>query len=337
MQHIKFLGSALVCLVLLSACGGQAAAPAAPTATTAPAASAAPVEPTVAPVETTEAPAAETRTIVHAMGTTEVPANPVRVVTLDMGELDAALLVGIKPVGAVTAQADGVFPDYFGDTSGIEVVGTISEPNLEKIAALKPDLILSNKLRNEAIYDLLSEIAPTVYSEKLGDAWLDNFKLYTEALGKKAEGDALVAAYEQRLADLGEQVKTDDSMPVISMLRFMQGGQVRMYHVGSYIGTILQAAGFERPESQQAADQVWGEVNKETLDAIDGDIIFYGVYGDAAQSPEADYLADPLWQQLNAVKNNKVFKINDDYWYTGIGMIAANLVIDDLEQFFTAE
>jgi iron complex transport system substrate-binding protein len=340
-KHLRFLSSALVALVLLSACGSQAAAPVAqPTA--------APVEPIAAPVEPTSAPAepttapevteapveASTRTIVHAMGETEVPANPVRVVTLDMGELDAALLVGIKPVGSVTALSDGVFPSYMGDaTEGIELVGTIQEPNLEKIAALKPDLILSNKLRNEAIYEHLSAIAPTVYSERLGDAWLDNFKLYTDALGKKAEGEQLVAEYEQRLANLSSMLGEGTSMPSVSMIRFMQGGQVRMYHVGSYIGTILQAGGFPRPESQQLTDQVWTEVNKEILDTVDADIIFYGVYGNPEESLEAEYLQDPLWQQLSAVKNEKVFQINDDYWYTGIGLMAAHLVIDDLESF----
>ncbi|MDP9352451.1 MAG: ABC transporter substrate-binding protein, partial [Chloroflexota bacterium] len=113
----------------------------------------------------------EGRTIEHAMGTAEVPANPQRVVALDTGELDAAMTLGVKPVGAVEAIPGEGFPSYLEGTEGIENVGTIEQPNLEKIAALKPDLILSSKLRHEVIYPQLSKIAPTVFAETVGVVW----------------------------------------------------------------------------------------------------------------------------------------------------------------------
>ena len=46
-----------------------------------------------------------------------------------------------------------------------EVVGLESEVNVEAIAALQPDLIIGNKMRQEAIYEQLSAIAPTVFAE----------------------------------------------------------------------------------------------------------------------------------------------------------------------------
>lgn len=339
---MKFQQIPLLALViaLLSACGGQnstqpTAAPAAVAPSNTPEAaaeaSAAFAEPT--PAEASNEANSETRVIKHAMGETVVPAHPVRVVTLDMGELDAALALGIKPVGSVTIFDDGTFPAYLGDaTEGIEPVGTIASPNLEKIAALKPDLILSSKLRDEERYELLSQIAPTVFAERLGDAWLDNFLLFADAMGEKEQGEAKAAAYKQRLADLNSKLKEQGDIPVVSMVRFMKGGQVRMYNNGSFIGTILTGAQLGRPEAQTVEDKVWSEVNKETLSAVDGDVIFYGIYGADDESSLADYEQDPLWQQLNAIKNNKIFRVDDDYWFTSIGLIAANLVIDDLEK-----
>src|SRR5687768_2031480 len=52
------------------------------------------------------------RPVEHAMGHSCVPEAPQRVVVLDTGELDSALAVGVKPVGAVSAFADGELPSY---------------------------------------------------------------------------------------------------------------------------------------------------------------------------------------------------------------------------------
>lgn len=102
------------------------------------------------------------REIRHALGTTTIESKPERIVVLDTGELDAMVQLGIRPVGAAEYNAAGL-PQYLRDqVQGIEVVGTTAEPDLEAILALNPDLILSSKLRHEAIYDRLSAIAPTV-------------------------------------------------------------------------------------------------------------------------------------------------------------------------------
>lgn len=82
--------------------------------------------------------------MVHDQGETEVPAQPQRVVVLDTPHLDTALSLGVTPVGSVQSSVDEGLPAYLGDrTEGIEIVGTIEEPDLEAVPALEPDLILS--------------------------------------------------------------------------------------------------------------------------------------------------------------------------------------------------
>lgn len=108
------------------------------------------------------------RVVQHAAGISGVPKTPKRVVVLDTGELDSVLALGIRPIGAVTALGTG-FPSYLkGRTEGIADVGTIQQPSLERIAALKPDLILTSKLRHGTLYGQLSRIAPTVMAESVG-------------------------------------------------------------------------------------------------------------------------------------------------------------------------
>ena len=75
----------------------------------------------------------------------------------------------------------------------VEVVGLESEVNLEAIAALQPDLIIGNKMRQEAIYEQLSAIAPTVFAEDLRGNWKHNFELYAKAVNKEDKGKEVIA------------------------------------------------------------------------------------------------------------------------------------------------
>src|ERR671916_835185 len=106
---------------------------------------------------------AASRVVQHAMGSTEITGEPQRVVVLDTGELDSVLALGVTPVGAVRADATSGLQSYLADRAqDVTMVGTVTQPNLEAIAALQPDLILSSKLRHESLYDEFSKIAPTV-------------------------------------------------------------------------------------------------------------------------------------------------------------------------------
>jgi iron complex transport system substrate-binding protein len=271
-----------------------------------------------------------TRIIKHAMGETAVPISPQRVVVLDSGELDAAVALGVTPIGAFTLFEGDDFMSYLQDKlEGVQPVGTIGEPNLEAIAALKPDLILSNKTRHEDIYDKLSAIAPTVFAEAVGAVWKDNFKLYAEALGKQEQGEKVIGDYNARLASfkqrMGDRLNTQ-----VSVLRVVEDG-VRIIQQRMYIGVILKDAGLARPPLQQADDR-FQLVSFEQIPEMDGDVIFVSYFGknDAAYQ---QLLAQPLWQANQAVAAGKAFPVNDDTWQTGLGFVSANLVIDDLEKY----
>ena len=134
----------------------------------------------------------------HPMRETEIEGTPDRVVLLDTGELDSAMSLGVKPVGAVEAVEGLGLPSYLEGTGGIENVGTIEEPNLEKIATLEPDLILSSRLRHEAIYDQLSQIAPTVFTETTGVTWKANFEKHAEAMNRGGEARRIMAEHRRR-------------------------------------------------------------------------------------------------------------------------------------------
>jgi len=283
-------------------------------------------------------------TIEHAMGSTTIDKTPERVVILSNEGTEALLALGVTPVGAVQSWLGDPWYEHISDKmKEVEVVGTESEVNLEKIAALKPDLIIGTKIRQEAIYDQLNAIAPTVFSETLRGDWEDNFKLYAKALNLEEQGNEVLSQFDAHVEkvkqSLGDKVNQE-----ISVVRFM-AGKSRIYYTDSFSGVIFDKLGFHRTAPQAElfeADTKLGnlaiEVGKEVIPKMDGDVLFYFTYapqGDqAALDTAKEWTNDPLWKNLSAVKSGNVHEVSDAVWNTAGGVLAANLMLDDIEAIF---
>lgn len=274
-------------------------------------------------------------TVEHAMGTTTMEKTPEKVVILTNEGTEALLALGVTPVGAVQSWTGDPWYDHIADDmKDVKVVGVESQVNVEAIAALQPDLIIGNKMRQEAIYEQLSAIAPTVFAEDLRGNWKNNFELYAKAVNKEEKGKEVLAAYDQRIEDLKTELGDKVNMKV-SMVRFM-AGDVRIYHKDSFSGVILEQIGLARPESQDKEDFAEKGVTQERIPAMDGDILFYFTYeeGDGkASEVEKEWIENPLFKNLEVAKNGQVYKVDDAIWNTAGGVKAANLMLDDLEKY----
>ncbi|PUA34907.1 ABC transporter substrate-binding protein [Paenibacillus elgii] len=276
------------------------------------------------------------RKIKHAMGESEVPANPQKVVILTNEGTEALLTLGVKPIAAVQSYTGNPWFDHIkADMEGVKAVGGEQQPNLELIASLKPDLIIGNKMRHEKIYDQLKAIAPTVYSETLRGEWKDNFKLYADALNKKAEGDKIIAAFDKRIEDFKQKAgsKLNEKVAVV---RFM-GGKTRYYYGNMFTGVIFKQIGIARSDAKND-EKAFEDITKERLTELEAaDRVIYFTYetGDGkGTKQEEEWMNDPLWKNLKVVKNNKVFKVDDVIWNTAGGVKAANLMLDGLYKMY---
>ncbi|MCD9874574.1 ABC transporter substrate-binding protein [Streptomyces guryensis] len=276
------------------------------------------------------------RTLKTVMGDVKIPSQPKRVVVLDTGELDDVTLLGIDPVGAVAPhfKTEGGFPTYLkGELSGTADVGPLLEPNLEKIASLRPDLILSSKVRHEKVYDKLSAIAPTVFTETTGGVWKQNLKVHAEALGLEKEAAAKLKEYETQAKALGEAIRKKDGghMPTASVVRFI-AGPTRLYQTNSYSGVVLNDIGFKRPKSQVSNDPnvTMKDVSPEEIDQADADLVFVTTADTPDKTQQKQVTSNPVWKSLPAVKNGKVYTVPDETWMSGIGVQAAEQMLKDV-------
>ncbi|WP_406206623.1 iron-siderophore ABC transporter substrate-binding protein [Kitasatospora sp. NBC_01560] len=276
-----------------------------------------------------------TRTVRHARGETAVPARAARVVALDTDALDSVVTLGLTPVGATVVAEGTPLSGYLpaARLAGTRTVGTIGQPNLEAVAALRPDLILSNQVRDDKRYDELSKIAPTVLSRTTGPAWKENARLHAEALGRQSEADAAEAAYRTAAASLvaalGGPQKAADTK--VAMARFLAGAPTRLYLNDTFVGSVLKDLGLGRPANQDKPGFSM-EISPEQVDQAAADVIFYSVYGDAAKSDRPKIMEGSLWRNLDAVRSGRAFPVDDGLWMLGIGYTGAGLILEQIRK-----
>ncbi len=266
------------------------------------------------------------RVVSHAMGETKVPLHPQRIIVL--GGLDNVLALGIKPIGATTL-GDNNFLEYLANlTEGIEKIGQNGQPNLEKILALKPDLILGLYWDAE-LYEQLSQIAPTVLADGELD-WKQWLTKFGEAVGEPDKAENLLREYDQRIKYLRQKLGNNLAQTQVSLVNFW-ANFTRIYMNLSFSGSIIQEIGLSRPPSENKAKN-HENISLELIPQIGGDAIFL-ILGGHNESRLQQFINHPLWSQLKAVQENRVYPVRNDIWVAGWGLIGANKVLDDISKY----
>ncbi|MEB8326063.1 iron-siderophore ABC transporter substrate-binding protein [Dietzia kunjamensis] len=276
--------------------------------------------------DTAEASSGDAYTVTHAMGETVIDGTPERVVVLDSPHLDALVALGHTPVGITESGAGTGAPPYLGGVDA-EIVGLTSEPDIDAIAALAPDLIIGAKVRHEAIYDELSGIAPTVYSENSGTDWQEQARITAAAVGEDEEMEQLIDDLDTRIDEVGEQVGAEGT--TLSIVRF-RPDNFRLYGPETFSGSILSQMGFDLGE-REWNEYSMAELSPELYEQITGEIVFFTNPGG---DPSATTMATVtgLWGDLPAVKSGQTYEVEDETWMVGIGVLGAGEILDNVQE-----
>jgi len=200
---------------------------------------------------------------------------------------------------------------------------------------LKPDLIIASKMRHEEVYEQLSAIAPTVYHETVFD-FKGTVELMGQAMNQEEKANQILSDWDARVADFQTKIqeKIGDEWPLnVSILNFRED-HARIYFTG-FAGSILAELGFTRPENQQGEE--WGIqlTDKESINEMNADVFYMFMSEDATvQKNYQEWTEHPIWKNLDAVKADKVYMVDEITWNMGGGVLAANLMLDDVYDRF---
>ncbi|CAL9286484.1 ABC transporter substrate-binding protein [Streptomyces sp. SudanB182_2057] len=276
-----------------------------------------------------------TRHLTDATGRdVDVPSAPKKVVTLSEPTLDAALALGVEPVGATAGRGQkGVSTYLAGKAGAAQVVATVAEADMEKVAALRPDLILLDETTAvKTQVSKLESIAPTVVTAKLNEDWKKAFTATAGALNKESEAQKIISGFDADLAAAKKRLGGNAGASV-SVVRWQNGAPSAVGRGVGHVGSTLSDLGLGRPEAQRGVGSGHSEpVSLEKLSAIDADWLVLGTLGDKADGEKAYAEAKkvPNFGRLKAERNGHVIVVQGSAWNSAGGPLAARIVLDDL-------
>lgn len=295
---------------------------------------------------TTEAPAesmapeaaADSVTVTDARGeAVEIPAGVEDVVALEWVAVEHLQTVGVVPVGVADAAG---YSDWAGTGAPLEGeptdVGTRTEPSIDAIAGLAPDLIVAVAGRDAGAYADLEAIAPVLVLQGADasapiETMLSDLRLVGEAVGGEAAAEEAIAAFETHIDELATRVEEAGlaGTPIAHMDGYENGGQVeiRPYADGALLPAAFEAIGFVNGWPGEGDEQYGlGITDVEGLTALaDDSWIVYLTVGDRDVFTQ-DLADNAIWTGLPAVQAGNVARLDDGIWlFGGVDSVTAYL------------
>lgn len=281
--------------------------------------------------------AGEVRTVRHFAGETTIRGTPQRVVALGPMAVESLMALGIRPVGITQWGSGGSnnplldYPEYLaGDLRGIPTLGVYTDPDLERILALAPDLIVCTD-EHMMSYETFSGIAPTILLRQRNDpadpeerGWRRSLRLLGDVFERPGDAERRIAEYDAAVARARPLVRAAVGDGSVLVVRMMAKGFRVSGEAHGTTGHVLYGDLGLRPPP--AADPAWDAeyVPLEQLAALDPDhiLLLEGSRGLAER-----YLTEPLWRSLRAVRGGRVHEVPFS-WIRGHGWYGKSAIVE---------
>ncbi|HCL4437808.1 ABC transporter [Clostridium botulinum] len=262
--------------------------------------------------------------ITHKLGEATLKKNPKKVVVFDYGTLDSLDKMGIEIKGLPKSNIPSYLSKYK-DDKYIDV-GTLFEPNFEKLNEIKPDVIFISARQSKA-YEELNKIAPTIHLNTENGKYMESVKSNLEKLGKVFDKEDFVRDEIKKLDDSVKDINKKASEGGKKALVILANdGALSAYGKGSRFGIIHEELGF--PLSDEHIDTaVHGQkISFEYVVEKNPDYIFVVDRGAVVQGGHKSVnkiLENDLIKTTKAYKNNKIISLNPELWYISSGGIVS--------------
>lgn len=284
--------------------------------------------------------------IKHDGGTTKLDKNPERVVALEFSYVDALAALDIKPVGiADDGKKDRILKPIREKIGDYKSVGLRKQPNLEEISNQKPDLIIADTNRHKGIQKDLEKIAPTILLPSFDSDYKDNldaFKTIAKAVGEEDKGKERLKEHQDLMSEYSKEITMDKSEPVLATVIAKSG--LLSHPENTYVGELLKELGFKnalnKTETDNLAKYLKGpylQLNSEVLSDINPGRMFIMVDEGKEDPNLKKQEQDPVWKNLDAVKNNKVSIFDRNTWARARGIISSEEIAKQLVEVSKTE
>ncbi|ASI94124.1 Fe(3+) dicitrate ABC transporter substrate-binding protein [Vibrio rotiferianus] len=269
----------------------------------------------------------------QGQGQFEIATTPQRVVVLEFSFVDALAAVGVSPIGvADDNDASRVIPAVRDLVEPWQSVGMRSQPSLEAIAILKPDLIIADAERHRTIYQDLQQIAPTLLLKSRGETYHENLESARKvgvALNKQAEMELRLQLHRQSMAEYKQQLSLKQTI----QFAVVSDKGMWLHSPVSYAGGVLTALGIASPITQPS-EQAYLPTSFELLLKTNPDWLLIGAY--SHPNVVDDWQSNPLFKLLTSAKKQRIIEVSPELWSLNRGMLAAEQMAINLKRIVDA-
>lgn len=269
-----------------------------------------------APRQAAPAPSA-TRSVTHEFGTFDIPADPQRVVCLEgRRDLETCLALGISPIAVgsnAVYEADRVAPFIDFSLDGVTILQQ-TEPNLEQIASLRPDLVITRDSNIADIRDELVTIAPvlpvgsgTDDTTNTADDWRADLQQVASWLGREDRLGETLATYDARRDEVAARHADKIPSAVLAVVQFSEEGISTSRTDGFYLQAqaLGEVGGIHLPFLENIdQDNYIATFSAERMGELAPADAILMIANSADERAALD--AQPLWQRLPAVQAGHV-------------------------------
>ncbi|ELA8380338.1 iron-siderophore ABC transporter substrate-binding protein [Vibrio parahaemolyticus] len=258
-------------------------------------------------------------TVHDAYGAVTFEQVPQRVVVLNWDILEQVLALDIEPIAApnLPGYRQWVVNPYAPES--IEDIGTRAEPNLEKIASLKPDVILAASPQQDLI-PLLKQIAPVVYlpnfsqNEAAAQTAIKHFRTLGALFDKQELAEQKLAQLNDSFKQLRDKIRQHYSVPLdVLVMRFSTPNSVLLSTENSTTDYVVEQLGLTNPI--QVSARAWG-IKQDRINRLQNLEQSYVLY--VQPFPQESKLnSSPLWQAMPFVKKQRVNSVRAVWAYGG--------------------
>lgn len=261
-------------------------------------------------------------TVTDSRGEHQLDGHPTRIVALNWDLAEQLLELGITPVGVPNIKDYSEWVVKPAIPASVDDLGTRAEPNMQKLAELKPDLILAASPQKDLI-PRLQTIAPVLYYESYAGQQdsaqevIDNFKQIAQVVNKSDVANQKLQAMQTRFAELRHQLieAFGEPLPQVLAMRFANQTSVYLYTEHSTTQYVLKQLGLTPALSLPS--QPWGISQKritELQHIKDGYVLYFGPF---TQQQKAQLNKSMLWKAMPFVRNGHVNEAEPVWNYGG--------------------
>jgi iron complex transport system substrate-binding protein len=223
------------------------------------------------------------------------------------------MLYGVGAFPRVVGVSD--YDTYPPEAAKLPTLGQLHNPNLEKLTALRPDLVVVNSAQAPFVEDTLKALGLRVLttSNRSVEEVYAAMTAIGHATGNESEAARLVASTRQGLERVAQKMARVPKTRVVLIIDRTPGTLRDLYTAtdGGYLAELVNIAGGRlvvRP-----AKTGYAKLSKEDVLALNPDVIL-----DFIQGPKSRFAGNPLeaWREmpeLKAVRDHRVYSVDQDF------------------------